>query len=149
LFVDDDSPDGTAQIIKRLQAKNQQLHLLTDRKEGLGKAYIRGLTYGLQLKSYFAIVTMDADLSHDPADIPRLLAGIEEGADYVIGSRYVAGGRSVVGYSWYRRCLSTGANLLARGFLDVKLPIKDLTGGFKAIRADCLRQIPLQQINAS
>src|SRR5580700_10470315 len=80
LFVDDRSPDGTAEIIASLRAKYANVHLLSGAKEGLGKAYIRGLSYGLQLKHYDIVVTMDADLSHNPRDIPSLLQEIESGA---------------------------------------------------------------------
>jgi dolichol-phosphate mannosyltransferase len=150
LFVDDNSPDGTAQLIQKLgSTKKKNIYLLSGPKEGLGKAYIRGLTYGMKLKTYFAIVTMDADLSHDPADIPRLLAELDKGADYVIGSRYVAGGRTVLRYSLLRRLQSAAANLVAKYFVDIKIDVRDLTSGFKAIRSSALKQIPLQNISAS
>ena len=149
LFVDDNSPDGPAEIVRKLQVKSLNVYLLSGEKEGLGKAYIRGLTYGLKLKKYDGVVTMDADLSHDPADIPRLLNELENGADYVIGSRYVRGGRIDAGYSWLRRAQSTGANFIARYFVDSQTNVKDLTGGFKAIRASRLKTIPLDTIDAS
>lgn len=149
LFVDDTSPDGTAKVIRGLQRKHKNIYILTGPKEGLGKAYIKGLTYGLTLKPCFAIVTMDADLSHDPRDIPRLLAELEQGADYVIGSRYVAGGHTDVSYSWLRHLQSSLANIIASSFIDLKVDVKDLTGGFKALRASKLKTIPLQNINAS
>jgi len=149
LFVDDNSPDGTAKVIQSLQRKHQNIHLLTGPKQGLGKAYIRGLTCDLKLNSYFAIVTMDADLSHDPKDIPRLLSEIDKGADYVIGSRYVTGGHTDVGYSWLRRLQSRTANIVARSFIDLKIDVKDLTGGFKAMRASKLKTVPIEHINAS
>lgn len=149
LFVDDSSPDGTAKVITALQRKNKRIHLLSGSKEGLGKAYIRGLTHGLGLKKYYAIVTMDADLSHDPEDIPRLLKEVDRGADYVIGSRYVRGGRTELHYSLYRRFVSFVANVVAKHFAEIKSDVRDQTSGFKAIRADKLRDIPLQNISAS
>jgi dolichol-phosphate mannosyltransferase len=149
LFVDDNSTDGTAEVIRELQSGNRNIHLLTGPKAGLGKAYIRGLTHGLQQKPYFAVIMMDADLSHDPEDIPALLAGLEKGADYVIGSRYVPGGRTEHGYSLFRRLQSIIANATAKLFVDLKMDVKDLTGGFKAIRRTSLEQVRLQDIGAS
>jgi dolichol-phosphate mannosyltransferase len=149
LFVDDNSTDGTASVIRELQAGNKGIDLLTGTKAGLGKAYIRGLVYGLQQQKYFAVIMMDADLSHNPEDIPALLAGLEKKADYVIGSRYVAGGRTEHGYSVFRRLQSIIANATAKLFIDLKTDVKDLTGGFKAIRSTSLEQIRLQDIGAS
>ena len=149
LFVDDNSTDGTADVIRELQASGHAIDLLTGPKDGLGRACIRGLRYGLRQGAYFAIIMMDADLSHNPEDIPMLLAGLEQGADYVIGSRYAAGGRTENGYSLRRRLQSTVANRTAKLFIDLKTDIKDLTGGFKAIRRTSLEHIRLQDIGAS
>lgn len=149
LFVDDNSPDGTSGVITSVQADHKNVYLLSGMKEGLGKAYIRGLTYGMGLKSYYAIVTMDADLSHDPKDIPRLLAELESGADFVIGSRYALGGKTVRGYPLFRRAQSTIANVIARRCLGLKTKINDFTSGFRAMRVSCLSTIPLQSITAS
>lgn len=149
LFVDDTSPDGTGTIIRKLQAKDSHIHLLSGTKAGLGKAYIRGFQHGLKLKQYDAFVTMDADLSHDPRDISRLLVELDGGVDYVIGSRYIAGGKTENGYALRRRLQSRLANGFARQFIDLKLETKDLTGGFKAIRRSKLATIPLENIVAS
>ena len=149
LFVDDNSPDGTSRVIKSLQTDCKNIHLISDSKEGLGKAYIRGLTYGMNLKPYYAIVTMDADLSHDPKDISKLLAQLESGADFVIGSRYVSGGHIAHNYPFVRKLQSTIANYIAKRCIEPKNKICDLTSGFKAIRAARLSAIPLKSITAS
>lgn len=149
LFVDDNSPDGTSEVVRKLQRRDRSVYLLNGAREGLGRAYIRGLAYGIGLKPYFAIVMMDADLSHDPADIPRMLARLEEGADYVIGSRYIPGGRTAAKYPLHRRFQSIIANALARKFIDLGADVKDMTGGFKAIRGSALSRIPLQSIPVS
>jgi dolichol-phosphate mannosyltransferase len=149
LFIDDNSPDGTAGVITSLQTNHKNVYMLGGTKEGLGKAYIRGLTYGMGLKSYFAIVTMDADLSHDPKDIPRLLTKLESGADFVIGSRYAHGGKTVHGYPLFRRAQSTIANVIAQRCLGLKTKINDFTSGFRAMRVTSLSTIPLQSITAS
>ncbi len=148
LFVDDCSPDGTADVIQSLKTK-LRIRLLSGRRAGLGNAYIRGLSRGLRRGTYDAFVMMDADLSHDPADIPRLLTAIDHGADYVIGSRYAIGGTVAAGYSPRRQFQSRAANWLARTLIDVPAPPHDLTAGFKAIRASALRTVPLQAIQAS
>ena len=92
LFIDDNSPDGTASLVKEATGVHPELHLLSGKKAGLGQAYIRGMRWGLRASIYDTFVMIDTDLSHDPAEIPSLLARIEDGADYVIGFRYVSGG---------------------------------------------------------
>lgn len=151
LFVDDYSPDGTADVIREFREKRTgTVHLIEGKKAGLGQAYLRGFARGLSFKKdYDAFVMMDADLSHDPASIPNLLAELELGADYVVGSRYVAGGSFAKGYSVLRRLQSRIANTLARGLLGLQVPLSDLTSGFKAARVSSLREIPLDSINAS
>lgn len=148
-FADDTSPDGTAQEIRRLQRDNSHIYLLSGIRAGLGRAYVRALRAALELGDYFAIITMDADLSHDPAYIPALLSALEEGADFVIGSRYVSGGGTARGYSLYRRIESLLANSLARHLIDLRLPVRDLTSGFRALRRTSLATIPLESITAS
>ena len=133
LVVDDGSPDGTAAIANALAADHpNHIHVMErDGKRGLGTAYIAGFTWALE-KGYDAIVEMDADGSHDPADVPRLLAALADGADLVIGSRYVDGG-GVSNWSRGRRRLSRAGNVYAH--LMLGLDVKDATSGFRALRA--------------
>lgn len=148
LFIDDNSPDGTASVIRSLGRKQAGIFMISGTKAGLGRAYVRGMRWGLGKQRYDAFVTMDADLSHNPADIPRLLEGLEAGGDLVIGSRYVNGGRVASGYSLRRHWQSLAANRIASTLLDARTPVKDLTAGFKALRASALATIPLETLTA-
>ena len=147
LVADDNSPDGTAKIVRSLQNQHKDLHLITGQRAGLGKAYIRGFKFGLKHRSYNAFVMMDADFSHDPAAIPTLLAGIDKGYDYVIGSRYVPGSQITKNWSRTNLISSRLANLIARIFIDIK-DVADLTGGFRVVRRSALEKINLQGIHA-
>lgn len=149
LFVDDNSTDGTEIEINKAIKQNKNVFILSGEKQGLGKAYIRGLNYALNLNNYYCILTMDADLSHNPKDLPSLLYQVKSGYDYVIGSRYIEGGTSENGYSLYRKLVSYIANKLAINFIDIDTGVKDLTSGFKAIRALKLKTIPLESLNVS
>jgi dolichol-phosphate mannosyltransferase len=149
LFIDDNSPDGTAKVIRSLQRQDNHIKLISGQKAGLGTAYIRGFLHARTLPTaYEAIVMMDADMSHDPAAIPALLRAIDEGADYVIGSRYISGG--IANQDWPKsRALSSHlANLAAHVLLDMGNDVRDMTGGFKAIRADALAQIDVSKLRA-
>jgi dolichol-phosphate mannosyltransferase/apolipoprotein N-acyltransferase len=142
LVVDDRSPDGTGALVRELQSGSPALHLLErDRKRGLGTAYLEGFRKGID-EGYRALVEMDADLSHDPADVPRLLAGLDH-ADLVIGSRYVSGGE-VQDWSPTRRWLSRAGNIYSRAWLG--FPVKDATSGFRAYRTDFLAQQDLGSV---
>ena len=143
LIVDDNSPDGTAEKVKELQLKYKNLHL-EERpgKAGLGTAYLYGFDWALN-KNFEAIVQIDADLSHNPKDVPRLVSRLED-HDLVIGSRYIHG-VSVVNWPIRRLILSYGANLYSR--LVTGMPIKDGTGGFKAWRASLLKEIRLKEVS--
>ena len=142
LVVDDNSPDGTGNIVKSLQKREKRIHIIEKRgKSGLGKAYITGFKYGLE-KSYEYLFEMDADFSHDPDDIPRFLDAIKE-ADLVIGSRY-KNGVSVVNWPISRLLLSYFANLYAR-FVG-GIPVQDLTAGFKCFRRKVIESIDLNAI---
>ncbi|HLD25998.1 MAG TPA: polyprenol monophosphomannose synthase [Candidatus Andersenbacteria bacterium] len=144
LIVDDNSPDGTADEVRRLQQGNSRLHLsVQPKKAGLGRAYVHGFGYILE-RGATAIVQMDADFSHSPQDVPRLLEELHN-HDVVIGSRYVSG-ISVINWPLRRLLLSTGANLYAR--IVTGLPYKDITGGFRAWRASALSAIHLHTIKA-
>ncbi|OLE35435.1 MAG: dolichyl-phosphate beta-D-mannosyltransferase [Actinobacteria bacterium 13_1_20CM_3_68_9] len=144
LIVDDSSPDGTGEIADRLAASHQDISVLhRPRKEGLGPAYIAGFRQALAGGADL-VVQMDADFSHDPADLPRLLAGARD-ADLVLGSRYVPGG-GVEDWGPVRRFISRGGCAYARTVLGVD--VQDLTGGFKVLRRNVLETIDLSSISA-
>ena len=138
LVVDDASPDGTGAIADALAAADPAIAVLhRPRKSGLGRAYVAGFTHALGAGAT-AVVAMDADFSHDPGDLPRLLTALDAGADVAIGSRYVAGG-AIEAWTPLRRAVSRAGSGLARRVLRV--PVRDLTGGFKAFRASALAAI--------
>lgn len=132
LVVDDGSSDGTAEEVRRMSKRNPGRIFLLERKErrGLGVAYRAGFEYAMRL-GVDVLVEMDADLSHDPGELPRLLGKMEEGYDLVIGSRYVEGGR-IEGWSW-RRLVSLAGNLL--GGIALGLRVRDCTSGYRALRS--------------
>lgn len=136
LVIDDGSPDGTGELADRLATANPRIEVMhRTSKNGLGEAYRAGLSWLLTKPDCTAIVQMDCDFSHAPDDIAVLLERLDAGADLVIGSRYVEGG-STPGWSSRRRFVSRGGSLFARTVLG--LPLRDLTGGFKAWRRDFL-----------
>lgn len=139
LVVDDNSTDGTADIVTRLSRNNERIHLIQrPGKLGLGSAYVDGFRYALS-KGYSYIVQMDCDLSHSPDDVSRLLEPILKGeADVVIGSRYVKGGQ-IEGWGISRLLLSWGGNLYAKILLG--FGIKDWTAGFKAFNSEALQKL--------
>lgn len=142
LVVDDSSPDGTGEVADRLTAELPFLSVLhRSRKEGLGPAYVAGFRQALA-EGAECIIQMDADFSHDPADVPRLLAAAEE-ADLVLGSRYVEGG-GTENWGAGRQAISRFGSLYARAILG--LPLRDLTGGFKCWRREALAALPLERI---
>jgi dolichol-phosphate mannosyltransferase len=144
LIVDDNSPDGTAEAVREFQKTYSTLQLeVREKKSGLGRAYIHGFTYALQ-HGATAVVQMDADFSHDPNDVPKLLAELENN-DLVLGSRYVEG-ISVVNWPLQRLLISIGGNVYAS--LITGMPFKDATGGFKAWRATTLQAIDLPTVEA-
>ncbi len=143
LVVDDSSPDGTADVVRRLQADRPWLHLSSGPKAGLGAAYIRGMRYALDVLQAEAVFEMDADFSHLPQDLPRLLTNLDHGADFVIGSRYVQGGTVPQEWGIHRRAVSLFGNIVAR-YVAGTYRVRDCTAGFRAIRADLLRGIDLE-----
>jgi dolichol-phosphate mannosyltransferase len=144
LVIDDNSPDGTGELADRMAAELGFVDVLhRERKEGLGPAYLAGFRRALDAGAEL-IVEMDCDLSHDPADVPRLLAAAED-ADLVLGSRYVPGG-GVENWSVVRRVISYGGSLYARLLLGVR--VHDLTGGFKCFRREVLEAIPLDRVRS-
>ena len=144
LIVDDNSPDGTGHIADRLAGELDRVRVLPrPAKQGLGRAYLAGFAVALDDDAEL-VLEMDADFSHDPADLPRLIAAAGA-ADLVIGSRYVPGG-GVVNWGFMRRALSWGGCVYARILLG--LPVRDLTGGFKCFNARVLRGLDLTGVHA-
>ncbi len=145
LVIDDGSPDGTGEIADRLAADLPWVEVLhRPRKEGLGRAYVdgfrRALANGAEL-----VLEIDCDFSHDPADVPRLIAAVEGGADLALGSRYVAGG-GTANWGLVRRLISRGASIYTRVLL---MPVHDATGGFKCFHRHVLESIELDTIDAA
>ena len=142
LVVDDNSPDGTGNYVENLMKTNNQIHCLhREGKLGLGTAYIAGFKYAIE-DTYDFIFEMDADLSHNPAELPNFLRELEE-YDLVLGSRYIKG-VNVVNWPLRRLLLSYFANMYVR--FVIGMPIKDATGGFKGFRREVLESINLDKI---
>ena len=147
LVVDDNSPDGTGHLADTLVATEPRVQVLhRAAKQGLGAAYRHGFRWALERPDVRAVVQMDADFSHDPHDLPRLIAPLMHDTDLTLGTRYMPGG-GTVGWPWYRRLISQCGTLFARTVL--LLPYRDLTGGFKAWRRELLEAIRLRDANAS
>jgi dolichol-phosphate mannosyltransferase len=145
LVVDDNSPDGTAEIAERLGRELGGVSVLRrPGKAGLGSAYREGFRWGLEA-GYDVLVEMDADLSHDPAALPALLDAVSDGADLAIGSRYVPGG-SIPQWSWHRRALSRWGNRYAAAAL--RLRVRDATSGYRAYRAAVVAKLDLDTVRA-
>jgi dolichol-phosphate mannosyltransferase len=145
LVIDDASPDGTGGLADRLAQELDYVSVLhRPRKEGLGPAYLAGFRRALADGAEL-VLELDCDFSHDPADVPRLIRAAEEGADLVLGSRYVPGG-SVGNWGLGRRAVSRGGCLYAQLLLGV--PVRDLTGGFKCYRRQVLERIDLGAITS-
>lgn len=145
LVVDDSSPDGTADFVRKYSAQESRVHLLKrSEKNGLGKAYIAGFKWGLE-RGYDALVEMDADFSHRPEDLLSLLGALEQ-HPVVIGSRYVPGGRTV-NWGLIRKIISRGGSLYSR--LILGYPVRDWTGGFNGWHAPVLKAIDLDSIRSN
>lgn len=139
LVVDSNSSDQTAEKVRNLSKTQERLHLLETKKEGLGRAYIKGFTFALDHINPEIVFEMDADYSHDPKKIPEFLKKIDEGADFVIGSRYIRGGSIPKNWSLDRKIFSVIGNLVIRfGFM--KLKISDWTSGYRAVKASLVNQ---------
>ena len=142
LVADDNSPDGTGELADKVAANDDQVHVLHRKgKEGLGAAYIAGFRWGIE-RGYGVLVEHDADGSHQPEQLPRLLTALRE-ADLVLGSRYVKGG-AVQNWPKSREILSRGGNIYTR--LALGLPLKDATGGYRAFRRATLEGIGLDEV---
>jgi dolichol-phosphate mannosyltransferase len=145
LVVDDNSPDGTGDVADRLAAELEQVDVLhRERKQGLGPAYLAGFRRALASGAEL-VLEMDCDFSHDPKDVPRLIAAAEDGADLVLGSRYVPGGQ-IPNWGVLRRFISRGGCVYAQLWLQTRL--RDLTGGFKCYRREVLETIDLDAIKS-
>lgn len=147
MVVDDSSPDGTAQVVKELSAKNSHVGLLLRKnKEGLGRAYLHAFSKVIEDPSFEYLVMMDADHSHDPQYLRPMVAKLLGGSDVVIGSRYCRGG-GMEGWEFWRRALSVCANMYCR--LVTGLPVNDTTAGYNMIRTDALRKVALASLDMS
>lgn len=143
LVVDDASPDGTGRLAEQLAAQDARVHVLhRPGKLGLGTAYVDGFKWGLA-RGYDQLFEMDADFSHDPAELPRLFAALESGADVALGSRNIAGG-VVSGWGPLRLLLSKGGSAYARAVLGVA--VRDMTTGYKAFTRAALERLPLDSV---
>jgi dolichol-phosphate mannosyltransferase len=146
LIIDDNSPDGTGRLADSLAADLPSISVIhRPAKQGLGPAYAAGFDRALA-QGAEVVIEMDADFSHDPADLPRLVAAIEDGAHLAIGSRYVPGGATPE-WPWLRRVISRAGNLYARMMLGI--PVRDATAGFRAFTADALKILPYGKAEAS
>ena len=142
LFVDDNSPDGTGEVIEGMMKSEPRIHCLhREKKEGLGRAYVAGFQKAIELGAE-RIVQMDCDFSHDPRDLPRLIA---EDADLVIGSRYVKGG-DTPGWPFKRRLISRAGGIFIRTVTG--MPLRDPTGGFKCWKTSTLRKIDFETVGS-
>ncbi|MCL4538732.1 MAG: polyprenol monophosphomannose synthase [Bacteroidetes bacterium] len=146
LVIDDNSPDGTRTIVEGMIQKDRRVRLITrENKGGLGTAYVAGFRYAIE-NGYDYVVEMDADLSHEPSEIPHFCEALRNHADVAIGSRY-ASGVSVLNWPMKRLLLSYGANIYARVVTGV--PVNDMTSGFKAFKVEVLKSIDLNSIRSN
>lgn len=146
LFVDDNSPDGTGQLLDEIAASEPRVFVMhRQAKEGLGRAYIAGFKWALQ-RDYTLICEMDCDFSHDPKSLADLLQAAQDGADLVLGSRYI-GGIRVMNWPMSRLLLSTGAAKYVK--VITGMPVNDPTGGFKCFRREVLQAIDLDRITSN
>ena len=144
LIADDASPDGTGALADALAAADPKIHVMhRPGKQGLGAAYVAGFTWARE-HGYDVVVEMDADGSHAPEQLPRLLDALRH-ADVVLGSRYIPGGR-VVDWPWHRALLSQGGNLYVR--LALGMPVRDATGGFRAYRMPALDKLDFESVSS-
>lgn len=145
LVVDDNSPDGTAEIVRAEAKGAKNIFLITGQKQGLGAAYVRGMQHAINELHADAVMEMDSDFSHKPEDVPRLIEALDSGADFAIGSRYVPGGKIPEDWSFLRRMNSKWGNVFAR-YVAGLYSVKDCTAGFRAIRAEVIRKIDFETL---
>jgi len=146
LVVDDYSPDGTADIVKDLQHSYENIYLIQNNKTGLGNAYKKGFKYATENLDAEILIEMDSDFSHPPELIKELISEIDNGADFVIGSRYIKGGSIPENWNLFRKMNSKYGNIFARFIAGLK-NVHDCTSGFRAIRADFIKKINLDRLN--
>lgn len=145
VVVDDNSPDGTSEVVEEFMKRYKNVFLLNrNAKTGLGSAYIAGFKYALDKLDADIIFEMDGDCSHDPEDLVRFLDELENGYDVIVGSRYIKGG-DIPEWSFYRRLISKGGNFFARTVAGI--PIHDCTSGYRAIKASILKEIDLNELH--
>lgn len=141
LVVDGNSPDGTSQVVAKLTRKHKYVHLLVEtKKRGLGAAYLAGMKFAVEKLKGSLLVTMDADLSHDPSYLSKFLAKIEGGCDFVVGSRYVRGGSIPKNWPFHRKFLSVFGNLVTQLVL-ASSAVHDWTTGYRAIKKEVFVQV--------
>jgi dolichol-phosphate mannosyltransferase len=145
LVVDDNSPDGTAAIVREAMREYPRLHIIGGRKKGLGEAYQRGFAHALAELRPELILQMDADLQHDPALLPEFIARANEGFGLVIGSRFAPGG-AIRNFSWYRRWISVTGTWLVQRVAGIP-SIHDCTSGYRCIRAELLPGCQLARLS--
>lgn len=145
LVVDDNSPDGTAVEVENCMKKWKNIELLKGEKKGLGAAYVRGMHYAMDQMKADAVMEFDADFQHDPQDIPRLIKAMDEGADQVIGSRYINGGGIPKEWGIHRKIISKFGGLFAQIMLW-RFDVHDMTSGYKLTRTSFLKQVDLDHL---
>ncbi|HVA96622.1 MAG TPA: glycosyltransferase [Candidatus Acidoferrales bacterium] len=145
LVVDDNSPDGTAERVKEFKKKWHNIELLTGEKQGLGAAYVRGMRYAMDTMHAEAVMEFDSDFQHSPDDIPRMVKAMDDGADYVIGSRYIPGGSIPKEWGIDRKILSVFGNLFTR-IVWLNFKIHDMTSGLKLTKTAYLKRIDLDKL---
>ena len=143
LVVDANSPDGTAKVVEDLKNSYKNIELLAEPRRGLGIAYISGMNHAIFKLNADAILEFDGDFQHDPQDIKHLVAELDNGYDYIIGSRYVPGGEIPQECSWHKKFLSKYGSLFIRKVLN--LPTRDNTSGFKLSRVKFAQNLPLHE----
>lgn len=145
LIPDDNSPDKTADVVKKFMKKWDNIYLLEGKKNGLGAAYIRGMKYAMDKLNADVVIEFDADFQHDPHDIPKLILAMDEGADHVIGSRYIPGGSIPKEWGLDRKFLSKFGSLFTR-IVWLNFGIHDMTSGFKLTKTSFLKRIDLDHL---
>ncbi len=145
LVADDTSPDGTRKVVETYMKEYKNLHLLEGTKEGLGAAYARAMRYAMEELEAGAVIEFDADFQHDPHDLPRLVAAVDEGYDYIIGSRYVPGGSIPKEWGFDRKLLSQVGNWVAR-IVWWNFSIHDMTSGLKLTKTEFLKKVDLEHL---
>lgn len=147
LIVDDNSPDGTAEVVRLSMKKWNNIKLLSGKKEGLGAAYVRGMKYAMYEMNADAVMEFDSDFQHNPHDIPKLIKAMDEGADYIIGSRYIKGGAIPKEWGIDRKFLSIFGGMFTR-IVWLNFKIHDMTSGFKLTKTSFLKRIDLDHLLA-